>query len=92
MADDLSRHQLEEEHLTTGEWEMLHGALNSATYYRNREKAELTLADQAVSDAIRQIHMTMAEQYRELAEQREMAERYSELAEQRETARASQAL
>ena len=46
----------------------MHGASNSAAYYRNREQAERTQAAQAVSDDIRQIHLTLAERYRELAE------------------------
>jgi len=50
----------------------MHGASNSATYYRNREHAERAQAAQAVSDHIRQIHLTMAERYRELADQTEM--------------------
>jgi hypothetical protein len=51
---------------------MFNAAVNSATYYRNREQAERTLADQAVSEAIRQIHLEMAERYGELAEQLEI--------------------
>jgi hypothetical protein len=51
----------------------MHGASNSAAYYRNREQAERTQAAQAVSDNIRQIHLTMAERYRELAEGSEMS-------------------
>ena len=44
-------------------------AFYSANYYRNRERAERDLADQAASIAIRKIHLEMAERYRELAEQ-----------------------
>ena len=47
----------------------MHGTSNSATYYRKREEAERVHAAQAVSDNIRQIHLTLAERYRELAEQ-----------------------
>lgn len=49
----------------------MHGA-NSAAYYRRREQAERRLADQAASPAIRDIHLEMAERYREHAEQLEM--------------------
>ena len=49
-------------------------ASDSAAYYRNREQAE-----RAVSDNIRQIHLTMAERYRELAAQCEMPRRPSNL-------------
>ena len=41
----------------------------SGNYYRDRERAERTLADQAASPAIRNIHLEMAERYRELARQ-----------------------
>ena len=51
----------------------MHGASNSAAYYRNREQAERMQAAQAVSDKIRQIHLTMAERYREFAERSEMS-------------------
>lgn len=44
----------------------------SASYYRGREQAERTLADQAASPAIREIHLEMANRYRELAEELEM--------------------
>ena len=44
----------------------------SVNYYRERERAERTLANQAASPAIRDIHLEMAERYRELAEQLEM--------------------
>lgn len=44
-------------------------AFYSANYYRNRERAERDLADQAASIAIRNIHLQMAKRYRELAEQ-----------------------
>ena len=46
----------------------------SRDYYRKREQAERTLADQAASPAIRDIHLEMAERYRELAEQSERAD------------------
>lgn len=45
----------------------------SANYYRGRERAERALADQATSTAIRQIHLEMAERYRELTEQVEQS-------------------
>ena len=47
----------------------------SVNYYRHREQAERTLADQAASPAIRVIHLEMADRYRELAEQLEMPRR-----------------
>ena len=47
------------------------GTSNSAAYYRNREQAERNQAAQAVSDEIRQIHLTLAERYQELAAQAE---------------------
>ena len=50
----------------------MHGASNSAAYYRTREQVERARAAQAVSDNIRQIHLTMAQRYRELAEESEM--------------------
>ena len=50
----------------------MHGASNSAAYYRGREQAEQILAEGAASAAIRNIHLEMAERYRELAEQFEM--------------------
>jgi hypothetical protein len=65
MADDLSRRQSKEERSNDGRVGM-HGASNSA-YYRNRERAERMQATQAGSDKIRQIHLAMAERYRELA-------------------------
>lgn len=46
-------------------------AFYSAPYYRDRERAERTLADQAASPAIRNIHLEMAERYHALAEQQE---------------------
>ena len=47
-------------------------AVHTATYYRDREQAERALADQAASEAIKQIHLDMAGRYRELAEQLEI--------------------
>ena len=41
----------------------------SANYYRGREQAEMKLAGQAASIAIRKIHLELADRYRELAEQ-----------------------
>lgn len=46
----------------------MHGTSNAASYYREREQAERMQAAQAVSDNIRQIHLTLAERYRELAD------------------------
>lgn len=43
----------------------------AADYYRKRERAEREMAGQANSIGIRQIHLEMAERYRELAEQAE---------------------
>ena len=51
----------------------MHGASNSTVYYRNREQEERMQAAKAVSENIRQIHLTMAERYRELAEFSEMS-------------------
>ena len=51
----------------------------SQSYYRERERAERTLADQAASPAIRDIHLEMAERYHELAEIREMPDRAQSL-------------
>jgi hypothetical protein len=48
---------------------MVDDALDPSTYYRNREQAERGLAERSVSDTIRQIHLSMAERYRELAEE-----------------------
>jgi hypothetical protein len=45
----------------------MQGASNSAAYYRNREQAERMQAAQAISDNIRQIHLTLAERYQDLA-------------------------
>ncbi len=50
-------------------------SFSSVKYYRERERAERSLADQAASPAIRNIHLEMAERYRELAEQSEMPAR-----------------
>ena len=52
----------------------------SVNYYRKRELAERTLADQAASPAIQSIHLEMAERYRELAEELEMPVRLRSLA------------
>ena len=70
-AADLSRRQPKQEQCNDGRVGM-HGAVNSAAYYRNREQTERTLAGQAASAAIRNIHLEMAERYREHAEQLEM--------------------
>ena len=50
----------------------MHGASNSAAYYRNREQLERARAAQAVSEDIRQIHLTLAERYQALAEESEI--------------------
>ena len=70
-ADVLSRCRREQEWDEDGRVGM-HGASNSTAYYRNREQVERTQAAQAVSESIRQIHLTMADRYRELAEKAEM--------------------
>ena len=44
----------------------------SVEYYRRRELAERELADQAVSIAIRNIHLDMADRYRALAQELEL--------------------
>ena len=41
----------------------------SVDYYRGRERAERELADQTASVAIRNIHLEMADRYRELSQQ-----------------------
>ena len=70
-AEDLSCRQPEQDQ--GGDRRIgMHGTSNSATYYRNREDAERLLAAQAVSDNIRQIHLTLAERYRELSDQSNM--------------------
>jgi len=43
-------------------------SIYSTDYYRGRERAERELADQAASIAIRNIHLNMANRYRELAQ------------------------
>ena len=48
-------------------------ASNSTDYFRSREQAERKQAAQAVSDNVRQIHLTLAERYRDLAETAEMS-------------------
>ena len=58
----------------------MHGASNSAAYFRDREQAERTLADQAASPAIRDIHLDMADRYRALAEELEMPVRSRDIA------------
>ena len=50
----------------------MHGTTDSAAYYRSREQAERMQAALANADNIRQIHLNLAERYRELAEQFEM--------------------
>jgi hypothetical protein len=37
-------------------------------YYRGRERAERELADQAASIAVRNIHLDLADRYREMAQ------------------------
>jgi hypothetical protein len=44
----------------------------NAVYYRNREETERTLAHQAPTDAIREIHMQLAKRYAELADEFEV--------------------
>lgn len=43
----------------------------SLKYYREREHEERGMAAQAPSDDIQQIHLTLAEKYRELADEAE---------------------
>ena len=52
----------------------------SQNYYREREQAERILAEKAASTAIRDIHLEMAERYRELAEMQEKPIRSPSLA------------
>jgi hypothetical protein len=49
--------------------EMEDTSFYTADYYLERERAERALAAKAVSTAIRDIHLEMAERYRDLAEQ-----------------------
>ena len=49
--------------------------LNSVDYYRDRELFERGLADNAQSDPIRNIHLNMAERYRQMTEELEAFER-----------------
>lgn len=55
-------------------------SFSSVNYYRERERAERTLADQSPSPTIRNIHLEMAERYSELADQLEMPARLQSLA------------
>ena len=41
---------------------------SSVKYYRDRERAERELADQAASIATRNIHLDLADRYREMAQ------------------------
>lgn len=52
----------------------------SVNYYRERERAERSLADQAASPAIREIHLEMAERYRDLAQQPDITDSSPSLA------------
>ena len=47
---------------------------NSVDYYRDRELFERDLADNAQSDPIRRIHISMAERYRQMIEELETFE------------------
>lgn len=78
MADGLSR--LTREGASEDGRVSMDGAVNSAAYYRKREQAERTLANRAASSTIRDIHLEMAERYRELAEQVETPTRSRSLA------------
>ncbi|HEY0629619.1 MAG TPA: hypothetical protein VGD23_09845 [Sphingomicrobium sp.] len=49
--------------------------LNGNDYFRRRERDERELADKAASEAIRDLHLTMAERYRVLAEESEVRQR-----------------
>lgn len=46
---------------------MANSLFGSLSYYRDRERTERALADQAASPATRDIHLEIAELYRELA-------------------------
>lgn len=42
---------------------------NSAEYFRMREAQERAMAERAASEEIRSIHLTLADRYRELADE-----------------------
>ena len=52
---------------------MANPSQNSIDYYREREQHEIRLAHNATSQAIRSIHLEMAESYREMVEKLEEA-------------------
>ena len=45
---------------------------SSVDYYRGRERAERELADRAASNAIRNIHLDLADRYREMAQKAQL--------------------
>jgi hypothetical protein len=45
---------------------------SSVNYYRGREQAQRQLADQAASIAIRNIHLDLADRYREMAQEAQL--------------------
>ncbi len=45
---------------------------SSVNYYRGRERAQRELADQAASIAIRNIHLDLADRYREMAKEAQL--------------------
>ena len=52
---------------------MSDGMDNAASYFRDREHAERTLANKAASPIIRDIHLELAERYRQLADDMDMS-------------------
>ena len=52
---------------------MANPSQNSIDYYREREQHEIRLAHNASSDAIRTIHLEMADSYRVMVEKLEAA-------------------
>lgn len=68
-ADYLSRLQRLREDCSRRESEVGDQSFYSVDYYRERERTERSLAEQAASAAIRSIHLEMAERYRQLADQ-----------------------
>jgi hypothetical protein len=46
--------------------------MDEADYYRHREQDQRQLADQASSQSIRNLHLDMADRYRELAQEAQL--------------------
>ena len=46
--------------------------INDADFYRRREQDQRQLADQASSQSIRNLHLDMADRYRELAQEAQL--------------------